>query len=398
MEAQFLPNWPLRLSEVALFGIILLAGLIGSQVVRRTGFLPRISGYLAIGLVVGPSGLNWLTEDLIGSVQFFVDIATGLILFELGRRLDLAWLRHDRGLLATVVAEALLSFAAVFFTLRYFGFSPLIAGLAGTIGISTSPAVVLLVAHELGAEGQVTRRAFSLTATNNVIAIVVFTVLLSLVHLNLQANLKTILLHPFYLLAGSVVAGYAVFYAMLLMARLVGKRESEQFIVLVGGILLAVGVAGMLNLPVLLTLLALGIFAKNLDRAHDLLEIEFGYASQLFFVLLFVVAGASMRFGHFTQAFWPALAFVIVRAAAKLLPAVAFARTSRLSVTQGAMLGVALIPLTGLAMAQSVAALYPGFGGELIALMGLSVTILEIVGPIATQYALKRAGESHPNV
>ena len=398
MEALF-PKWPFVFSEMALFGIILLFGLIGSQLVRRTGFVPRITGYLAIGFLLGPSNLNWLNNEVLGAVQIFVDIGIGLVLFELGRRLDLEWLRHNLGLLATSIGECLFSFGAILAVLLYVDFPPLQAAFAAAIGIATAPGVVLLVARDLAADGQVTRRAINLVAINNVIALIAFTVLLSLGHLNSQASWATILLHPVYLLLGSLTLGMASFFVMLVLARFLGKNEAQHFILLVGSILLAVGAARMLNLSVLMTLLALGIFAKNFDWRHAIMDVEFGYAGELFFVLLFVVAGAGIRFNNFPDVLWIALAFVVVRSVAKLLPAIVFARMSGASVLQGAMLGVLLLPLAAIAfdMTQSVMALYPGFGDEFRALMVTSISLLEVVGPVAAQYALKRVGEAQPS-
>jgi hypothetical protein len=61
-------------------------------------------------------------------------------------------------------------------------------------------------------------------------------------------------------------------------------------------------------------------------------------------------------------------------------------------------LTLALMPMSGLAvvMVLDTAAMYPSFGGELAAVVLSAVALLEILGPIATQFALKRAGEADP--
>jgi Kef-type K+ transport system membrane component KefB len=398
VKAGFFPDLPLPLSEMVLFGIILLTGALGSRLTARSRFLPKVSGYLAIGFLLGPSMLNWLNEALISQTQFLVEIATGIILFELGRRLDLGWLRHDRGLLATALTECAASFVAVYVALILCGLDPLLSALAAAIGISTSPAVFLMVARELGAEGQVTRRAANLVAFNNGVALVVFTILLSLVHVNFNAGVTKILLHPTYLLLGSVALGAAAFLVMLLVARFTGKQEGTQFIVLVGAILVAVGLARSLNLSVLLALLALGVCARNLDRSHHLLPVELGYASEIFMVLLFVVAGAQLQFNRFPEIAVAASAFVLVRACAKVLPVVTLCRLNHLTFSQSSMLGLLLVPLAAIAlsMSQTVSSYYPALAHDLGALMITSVTFLEIVGPILTHYAFRKAGEANP--
>jgi hypothetical protein len=47
-----------------------------------------------------------------------------------------------------------------------------------------------------------------------------------------------------------------------------------------------------------------------------------------------------------------------------------------------------------LAMVHGTADLYPEFGARLSAIVLSAVLILELIGPVAVQYALKRAGEA----
>src|SRR5438093_11595814 len=124
MSADFLPAGPPEANSFTLFGLLLLAGLIGGWIASRTRVLPSITGYIAVGFLLGPGGLGWLTEGALRDARVFVDISLGLVVFELGRRLDLRWARHDRWLLPSGLAESLLSFAAVFVLLRSFGFGP----------------------------------------------------------------------------------------------------------------------------------------------------------------------------------------------------------------------------------------------------------------------------------
>src|SRR4249919_2767625 len=107
MSADFFPAWPPALNTLALFGLILLAGLIGGRIAATTRVLPAITGYILTGFIFGPGVLGWLTEDALAQARIFADISLGLIVFELGRRLDLEWARHDRWLLPAGVAESL---------------------------------------------------------------------------------------------------------------------------------------------------------------------------------------------------------------------------------------------------------------------------------------------------
>src|SRR5688500_11079322 len=92
---DFLPSYPLPPNPVLLFGLLLLAGFAGGELVQRLG-LPRITGYVLIGLMLGSSGLGLVDTRLASEASMFVNIGLGIVLFELGRRLDLRWLWRDR--------------------------------------------------------------------------------------------------------------------------------------------------------------------------------------------------------------------------------------------------------------------------------------------------------------
>ena len=71
---------------------------------------------------------------------------------------------------------------------------------------------------------------------------------------------------------------------------------------------------------------------------------------------------------------------------------------SGLKPRQGVLLAVALTPMSGLAviMLQDTQSLFPEFGRALTSLVLPAVVLLEIAGPILTQFALKFAGEARP--
>jgi Kef-type K+ transport system membrane component KefB len=394
-ELNFLPTLPPALTPPILFGLLLLMGLLGGEVARLFA-LPRITGYVLVGVLFGPVGLGVLSSQLIKESRVFVDISLGLILFELGRRLDYQWLRRNRWLFATAIAESAFAFCAVYFGLRYFDYPPLHSALAAAIGIATSPAVVLLVAHELRSEGQLTERMLLLTAINSVFAFLSVTMLLPFLNLEQQAGWAETLPQPLYVMLGSLLTGLVVSFLVLRFAAWLGKREDRQFIMLVGIIVLTAGLARSLNLSVLVTLLTVGILARNLDFRHKLMAVQFGHGGQLFFVILFVMAGAGLRFDVLPQVAFIAGMYIVLRFLGKALAILVFGRFSGLRPGAAGLLSIALLPMSGLAivMVQDASSLYPEFGAKLSAVVLSAVAILELIGPLATQFALKQAGEA----
>jgi len=393
---DFLPGLPIIPSELMLLGGVLLAGLACGEVLWRVLRLPRITGYLMAGIVVGPGALGVLDQGMLDGARVVLDVALGLILYELGSRLDIGWIRRNRWLLASSVAESALSFLSIFLTLRWLDISPLLAAVAAAIGMGTAASVLLMVIHEQRAEGPLTEQALSLTALNNVFAVVAVTMLLAYLHLEYQAGWHVMLLHPVYLLVGSVVLGYAVSFVTLALAGWFGKREVMQFVLLVSMILLAVGAATALQLSVLLTLLSFGVLARNRDRDRRLLPVEFGPTAQVLFIALFVLTGASLNWSELTVVGWAGFVYLAARLAGKMAGILVFAPLTGLRVRKAGLLGLALMPMSAVAvmLVDFTSRVYPAFGVELAAIVMSAVLVMALAGPALTQAALRLAGEA----
>jgi len=396
-DLAFLPRWPLAANQMLWVGVLLVAGIAGGEAVQRLLRLPRITGYAAAGIVLGPGGLALIDRPLLDELTVFADLALGLVLFELGQRLDLAWLRRSPMLMLMGVVEALGAGLLVFFTLSYhFGQDPLVAAVAAAIAMSTSPAVLIRIATDLQAEGQVTERALLLTAINGIVAFLAVTVLIPWLHLEYRGGWETMILHPLYLLAGSLVLAAAAAHVTLKLAQLVGKRAGLQFIAVIAMIVLTVGAAVALKLSVLLALLAMGVMVRNADRQRHFIVVDSGDAGQLFYVILFVITGARLDLALITAAGAAGLALVLVRFAGKALGVLAFAPLVGLKFRQAGLLALALMPMSGLAvvLVHETASLYPEIRASVAPVVLAAVVILELFGPIATQFALQRAGEA----
>src|SRR3990167_7057692 len=392
---DFFPHVSSHLNPVTQFGLILLLGLLGGEVARLSRVFPQISGYIIVGFLVGPNGFNLATPTLLSGSTFFIDIALGLILFDLGRHLDFNWLRHDRGLLPMALTESFLTFTLIFFVLVLFKFPWLPSALAATIATATSPAVVMMVAHDISSEGPITRRTMILTSLNNLFALTLFTILLPITHLK-GSTTQIISEHITYRLLGSVILGLSMFIITIALSRLTGKNKESQFILFVGAVALGIGLAISLNLSTMLTLFTLGVAARNFDRHHRLTEVDFGWLARLFFVLLFVVTGVYLKFQGLWQATCVVLAFFFVKISAKIIGVFIFSGASRLTKQQALALSLTLVPMAELAIGMSNRLVYfnPNFSHQLLTIITAAVAVLYILGPIAVQIAFIKTGEA----
>lgn len=398
MDLAFLPEVP-AFSRLLMLGLLLLAALVVGEAVRRYARLPRITGYVIIGVLLGPEGAGFVDGDALFEMRLLIDLAIGFVVFDLGRRLDVHWLRRNKWLVAGALAESAFCFGAIYAALDFLGFAPLLAATAAAIGTATSPAVVILVSEELRSEGQVTERLMLFTAVNTVIAYLLLALLLPVLHIEHDVNLAVAVFHPLYVFAGAAMAGVIASWFLLRLARWIGKREDRQFILQVAIVIITIGAAHSLKLSVPVALVTLGLLARNADRGHDLVAVPYGHGGQVFFLILFVLTGASLEFHSFGVATATAVAaYIVMRFLGKAAALLAFGFASGIPRGGSGLLAIALLPLSGQAvvMVRDTVSLYPSFGQELAAIVLSAVAVLELIGPVATEFALRRAGEARP--
>ena len=64
-------------------GIMLLTSYLFSDIVKKIK-LPRLSGYMIMGVILGSSGIGLLTEEIIDGMQFLENLALSFIALTAG--------------------------------------------------------------------------------------------------------------------------------------------------------------------------------------------------------------------------------------------------------------------------------------------------------------------------
>jgi Kef-type K+ transport system membrane component KefB len=386
------PGWQLLMCAT-----LLVVGYAAGEWIQRLR-LPRLIGYLLIGALLGRQGLNLITPIVYSNIQLFVDVGFGMLLYDLGQRLDFQWMWRERWILVMAAGEMLLSFCACYFLLTALDFEPLQAARFAALTMSTSPIIVMYMARELGAEGQVTSRMLTLASLDSLGAFALSASLLSWNHLTLKGDIESVSLSLAYLLIGSAILGGLLYVTFHFLARWLSKSGSSQFILAMSMVLLGVGLAETLGLSVLCTLLAAGICVRNMGGPRHLEHVEFGVTAELFCVVLFISAGASWQIVTDAHSALAAAAVIGVRYLGKALPIYASAAFTPLGLRRAGLLALAMTPLSGfttiflLAPAGSIDFASPNLGPVLLT----AVAILEILGPILVRFALRVARESRP--
>ena len=391
----FLPPFPESIDSLALFSLLLVVGLLIGEWLHAHARWPKVIGYVLAGIVFGPSALGWISIEALAQARPIADAALGLLMLEVGRRLEMKWLWRNAALLRGTLADISLSFALIFvFALWVVGLSPAWSAATAAVTMASAPAVVLLTIEESRAQGQVTERIILHTAIGSAASFVAFAIVLGIVHAELSEEWLNAILHPLWVVAGAILVGGLGAWLALRIARALPKRSLAQVFVLVACALLAVGIARMLAVPVFLTLFLMGVLLAATDRQQTLRYTDLPEGHWLLAIVLFVIVGASLPWQEFTWvAGLQALGLLLVRAAAKAA-ALAWSGGS-LPLPKRLLVGVGIQPLSATAvfMAYEIAGLYPEIGRSALSLSLFAAAMMELVGPALCRLALSRSGE-----
>ena len=394
---EFLPTFPLQVTTLFFFGFLLFCGALGGYLAHRVPWIPSITGFMLVGLLAGPNGLNLFGFETLERAKIVIDIALALILYRLGLSIDLRAVLKDKALLVVSFVESGLTFAAVYFALTWFGVPKLPGAVIAAIAISSSPAVLIHVAHELGAEGITTDRSEALVALNNVFAFLVFAALLPLLYFENNAPLSTMVGGPAYQLLGSTLLGGLMGYALHRVASITKDASQYSLVLVVGAVSMTLGLAITFELSVLFAPLVLGTVVSSLEREDLLADMEFGPAFELFFVALFVYAGANLHLKEMLAFAPAALVFVGARSIAKWVGVAATGAMVGWSRTTNLNAGLVLLPMAGMAigLANTTTAQFPYSGSVVASVVFAAVAIFETLGPPVVARALYWSGDAN---
>jgi Kef-type K+ transport system membrane component KefB len=109
-----------------------------------------------------------------------------------------------------------------------------------------------------------------------------------------------------------------------------------------------------------------------------------------------MITGVHLQLKGLFHATWIVLACILARSVAKSLGIWMFAKSSRITSQQAWALCLALTPMAGLAVGMSniILDFNPTLGYQLMTIITTVIAILNIIGPVATQLAFVKSGET----
>ncbi|OWQ85542.1 sodium:proton exchanger [Roseateles terrae] len=393
-------TWPPRLDWLFWASLTMVAaGLLGELVNRRLG-LPRVVGYSVVGMLLAALGHGIFAKGAMDPrLRLVVDLALALLLFEMGSRVHLRWLRNNKALLWSSAAEAFVSFGVVGYGLILLNVPPLMALSCAVLTMASSAAVIGRVGSELKAAGQVSERMAALAALNTIYGVLAHKLMMGWLQLDQRGDWLEAIAQPLYAFIGSIIVAIILARLTAWLMRRLDLRNENSVLMLLGLVLVALSVARVFNLSTLLVPLLAGMVLRNTTERPWVWPRHFGTAGGVLVLMFFVVVGSAWTLQALATGAVLALALLLLRLLGKTLALVGLARVSGIDARQGIALAVCLSPLSGttLVLYSEVQMRHPDIAAVLAPVILSTIALMELVGPIAVQWALRLAGEHQPH-
>lgn len=406
--------------------VALCAGLLVSRFVKPLK-MPAVTGYLIAGILIGPyclgrlgvSGLGFPTMTEVKALSLFNDVALGFIAFAIGNEFRLSQLRQT-GRQATIIGifQALMAaflVDVVLIALHQFVLGdalPLADAIAlGAIATATAPAATLMVVRQYKAKGKLTDLLLPIVALDDAVGLVVFSVSFGVSKaINLgQFDLMSILLEPIIEIVASLGLGTLMGFVFSAVEKYF-KSNSKRLSLSITFVIMTVALS-MIEFEIgpvkvafssLLVCMMLGtVFCNVCDFSEEIMGKTDRWTAPLF-ILFFVLSGAELELGVFTNAAIVGIgaAYILARSLGKYVGAYLSAKAMHCEPLIQRYLGITLLPQAGVALGMSVTVAQTlGEGGQMVRNIVLfGVLIYELVGPTLTRIALTKSGDITPRV
>ena len=394
---------------VLALGLILTAGLFGSRLLRRLG-LPAVTGYIIIGLLLGPSVGGIIPAETVEQLDILTSITLAVVAYLIGGSLRLdslrglgnsvLWVTFLQSIGAWVLVTVFLSFAVhrVVPDIPFWEFAFPLAFVVGAISSATAPAATMAIVRELKAKGPLTTTLLAVVALDDGVAVVAFAIALgvctALVVPGTVVTVGAVLWGPLWHIVASMILGAALTPLVVLGMRYVRGRDSQMALVF-GTVLLCAGLCIWLDLSLIMANMMLGFVGVNVVRRSDEPSV-IGEMETILYTLFFVLAGLHFDLAVLKTAGLLALVIVAARCLGKYSGTFAGATLAGAPEEIRKYLGFALLPKAGVTvgLALLAAAEFPTFGDLMMNAVLASTIVNELIAPPLTRYAIVKSGEA----
>ena len=423
----------------AYIACLLLAALLSTRLMKLI-HLPNVTGYIITGILMGPFVFGVLFNNFsydnietsvisrhIATISWVSNVALGFIAFSIGNSFKASVLKAvGKRVIIITVLESL--FASIFVFLIMMGLHfifpeqiswELTLTLAA-IAAATAPAATLMVIKQYHAHGELVNTLLPVVALDDASALILFAILFQIATSISSGNgfsLYAMLGKPVIEILLSLAFGTVIGFFISLLNRLF-KSRNNRLILCILSVFIALGLyalfknqeLGGFELSSLLMCMAAGAiyvnFTKENDRTYDVLD---RFTSPIY-MMFFVLSGASLNLkmlfgGNGLIVLGVAAAYIVFRVIGKYLGAFSGASITHCPKKVRNYLGLTLMPQAGVAigLATTANALFSAnpstahIAELVLAIILTSTLVYELLGPMVSKFALKKAGEIDAN-
>lgn len=377
-------------------GLMLLCGLLAGRIAKLVGF-PNVTGYIVAGLIIGPHILGIISLEATEGIGIVSEMALGFIALSIGAEFELSYFK-EVGKTPVIIAllEGTLAIVFVTVTLLAFGYDLPIAVMLGAIASATAPAATIMVIRQYRANGPVTKTLLSVVALDDAVALIAFGFAIAVTKSfkGGSSDLLITILDPFITLFLSIIIG-VLFALILLIPIRFFKKESNRICAIVGVVFLTLTLADYLGASSLLACMVLGAVFVNISKdAVPVFRIADSVTPPIF-MLFFVLSGARLDVSLIPAIGVIGALYIIMRVVGKLCGSWLGSVITKAPEPVKKYLGWTLIPQAGVAIGLTLVAdqVVPEYAGQIRAVVLCATLIYELVGPVVSKLALKKAGE-----
>jgi Kef-type K+ transport system membrane component KefB len=388
------------MNTILCLGIILVGALVAEKIVSYLK-VPAITSYILLGILLGPYALNVTSEGLLTASELLSNIVLGFIAFHIGKIFSHENFRRiGKAVLSISLSETLGAWICVTAGIYYLAHQPFyVALLFGAISAATAPATTMLIIRQYRARGLFTDVLLGTVAIDDAWGIIIFSVSLAIAQIvQLGQSSELIIMFAMMKAAGKV------FFSMILgliMAFLVSKisvylkRKEHVLTFILGAILINTGIALYFHISPLLSNMFFGAVLVNIEKTAFRFFDSLNAVDWPIYIMFYVLAGANLDIGLLSTLGLIGSVYITLRVAGKMGGAYV---GGAIAVTEKSIkkyIGLALMPQAGVAIGLAMLAKVnlPHKGGAILNTIIATTVIYEILGPIATRYALKKAGD-----
>lgn len=383
-----------------ILGVVLLAGIIFGVLVGYLK-LPKVTGYLLAGIVIGPFCLKLIPQGAISNLSVISEVALGFIAYSIGSSLNFKDLKKiGSGIIIIALFEALMAVVVVTLVMVFIFKQPMAFSLAiGAIASATAPAATIMVLKQYNARGPLVDTLIPVVAIDDAIAVIAFGISLAIAEMltkGTEALTFMSIASPFIEIVGSLILG-VIFGTILVVANRSAKGKEMTMGLAIGIILLASGVATYLHVSGLLTCMVLGSTVSNLTAGKSKLLTVLDSFTNPIFIAFFTISGLGLDLSVLKTVGVIGVGYVFARVIGKVLGAYLGCKIAKSEPIVQKYLGFTLVPQAGVAigLALLVESALPAYGTQIRTIILAGTVIYELIGPLCTKFAIFKAGEAH---